>query len=769
MSMTMLIILQFMGVLAAYLITALLLPWVLLRRRLGGLRLSARLMACLMAGNFYVINLVFLLQLLHISCRGTLIVGTILPFAAAGLHRYRGRIAFLAERFTGRARSLSEGEMGRKTFLLRTGRVLRRFSSERLKVWLAFHKVDILLISGSLALILYIYGLNTFQVYGYSSSDMVLHNYWINHMGNNNLFVDGIYPFGFHCVMYYLHQVFAFPTYMLLHVFSLVQTLMIHFMLFLFLRSVCRARYTPYIGIFAYAASDIFYQFVYYRYYAALPQEFGMLFLLPAAYFAIAFLQERGITAGLGAKKGELTLPSVYLLLFSISISMTLSAHFYDTMMAGLFCIGIGVGFCFRCLRWRYLKRLLLAGAAGILLAVLPMGIAYATGTPLQGSLHWGMSLISAEESEDSTSEDKAGDRENEKNTGSGTEDAENGMKNAQNTDGAEKGQQISFRERLYRILEKIEECVTDGNVPATGFILGSIGALFLLGILWFLLGRREYGAVLISVGLFGVLLGILQSAAQLGIPQIMEYTRYAVYIGYIIAVSWSLCLDAILYLLFRERRSIEYGALTALVLAGILVAYTGIKTPVRISPYESNEAVLCLTNIIMEERHSMGQGNSGGEGESGSSAGGTWTICSANDERQMLWDYGYHFETITFLQQMEDFDEETLLTIPTDTVYFFVEKVPLLYLDYMNTVIPERAVSAEGAQMPLPKLTGLEAYIGDARWIVMSHMYYWTQEFMRLYPNEMEVYYETENFVCYRIRQNGYSPYNFAIDYGYN
>ena len=32
-----------------------------------------------------------------------------------------------------------------------------------------------------------------------------------------------------------------------------------------------------------------------------------------------------------------------------------------------------------------------------------------------------------------------------------------------------------------------------------------------------------------------------------------------------------------------------------------------------------------------------------------------------------------------------------------------------------------------------------------------------------------MEVYYETDNFICYRVRQNGYSLYNFAIDYGYN
>ena len=32
-----------------------------------------------------------------------------------------------------------------------------------------------------------------------------------------------------------------------------------------------------------------------------------------------------------------------------------------------------------------------------------------------------------------------------------------------------------------------------------------------------------------------------------------------------------------------------------------------------------------------------------------------------------------------------------------------------------------------------------------------------------------MKVYLETENFVCYKVKQNPYRLYNFAIDYGYN
>ena len=39
----------------------------------------------------------------------------------------------------------------------------------------------------------------------------------------------------------------------------------------------------------------------------------------------------------------------------------------------------------------------------------------------------------------------------------------------------------------------------------------------------------------------------------------------------------------------------------------------------------------------------------------------------------------------------------------------------------------------------------------------------------MSLYPNEMTVYYESDKFICYRVEQNTYRLFNFAIDYGYN
>ena len=115
----------------------------------------------------------------------------------------------------------------------------------------------------------------------------------------------------------------------------------------------------------------------------------------------------------------------------------------------------------------------------------------------------------------------------------------------------------------------------------------------------------------------------------------------------------------------------------------------------------------------------------------------------------------------------MEYWNRTKEVTIPTEKVYFYIEKKPLNYANGYGGEIPE--VSEEQAGQALPDNSGLAAYNGPRRSITMSRMYYWAQRFMELYPNEMKVYFEDDNFVCYYIDQNVFRLYNFAIDYGYN
>ena len=37
------------------------------------------------------------------------------------------------------------------------------------------------------------------------------------------------------------------------------------------------------------------------------------------------------------------------------------------------------------------------------------------------------------------------------------------------------------------------------------------------------------------------------------------------------------------------------------------------------------------------------------------------------------------------------------------------------------------------------------------------------------MYPNEMKVYYEDDDFICYEIKQDTSALLNLAIDYGFN
>ena len=48
-------------------------------------------------------------------------------------------------------------------------------------------------------------------------------------------------------------------------------------------------------------------------------------------------------------------------------------------------------------------------------------------------------------------------------------------------------------------------------------------------------------------------------------------------------------------------------------------------------------------------------------------------------------------------------------------------------------------------------------------RKIFESEMYYWCQNFETIYPNEIKVYYEDEDFVCYVVKQNPDHLYNLG------
>lgn len=831
MSIQTLTVLQFIGVLAAYLGMTVLLPAFVFNRRFREERFCVRFMIYLVIGNVYLINLVLVLQLLHISNRVTLFLGTVLPavWALARVHNTTVKDGVLS---AARAvNSFLSGTMGGRLLLSKALRSIGRLLKTaclRVAGSIRHNFFDWVFTVGVIGLILWQYGCNMFWNMGYCFSDMPVHNYWINALNDNRLFVAGVYPQGFHCIVYYLHKMFGFYTYVLLRMFGLVETLMIHLVLLIFMKSCCRTRYTPYMGMLLYLFANVWNLETYKRYSSALPQEFGMIFILPSIYFLIAFFEDRKRENG---AKGWKVHSTRYLLFFALSFSATLAIHFYNTIVAGLFCVAVAFGFLGLLFRRAYFGRIMLAGILSIFLAVLPMGIAFATGTPPEGSLRWAMAVMTGKidssgnpvqtQQQDTSGEDAQTGAESSGQSGaagsgseqsgttvsgsgqsgttdsgseqSGTADPGSGQISGGDgvspnggsgggqmlTDGTLQTQEnLQPPEPEIPVSVRLKAWVSEKWVKTVRFLTGlrnginvyilsnaspiTVSAVLTLTVFPGCIGfinlfsrkTRHYGCVLITVAFCVIFLYAVLMARWLGIPTLMDESRCSIYLAYTLPAALVFAIDALISLAAGWITTQFVADMLSLGGVGLVVSVLLIsrtyRLPLNQPALESNDAIICLTNILHDNQKFM------------------FTIISANDELRMVENDGYHYETISFLRAMEGENQKDYLTIPTPRIYVYIEKIPIDY-----TVSYEGSgtrISASGASRPLPQGSGLGVYMGRNRYTVMSRLYYWALAFQSLYPNEMRVYYETTDFICYEIDQNPYRLFDLSIDYyGYN
>lgn len=781
--MTTLVILRFLGIFAVYTGVTLALPALMFRRILRGRSLAEQFLMCYTFGNFYIINIVFLLQLLHISNFFTLAGLTAVLSIVIGGRVNRIPLKQQAGNTWHLFGKLLRGRMKLKSaiflFLGKCAEGIKRLAKFFYR-HIVKNPIQSMLLLGIGVCLCWIYGRQIILVYGYRASDIPVHMSWINEMSRGKIFAKGVYPFGFHCMIYYLHAVFRFDTYVILCQFFFAQVIFMHLVLLAMLKQLCKTKYIPYIGTFVFLLGNFWSGQTYSRFYATLPQEFGMIFVIPSIYFLIRFFQIP--KQKLADKETRLTLQC-----FAMAFSLTLAIHFYGTMIAGLCCIGIACGFCFRFLRKEYFRRIMFTGICSVFLAVLPMGIAFATGTPLQGSLGWGLSVINggkssssteAETDEAETLEVSTGDDKNTvrvvKPDGTVMEIDVSDLPSAQENESGGQTQtettapavpKVSFGEKIRKIPGKVKnalaamsnrilEFVIKLDVKNIGYmILASFALLLLLGFIFCVFRQPGYGAMLMSMGFCMWIVTILLCAGVFGLPPLMDGARCSIYYVYLLSAALTALADGLLYMVLplRKLRLVRNAvslAVAAAVLMGMFQNHM-IKQSDFSSGFVMNGAITCLSNIIHENEDK------------------TWTIVSANDETQMGLDHGWHYETITFLRGMETLEKNTKVIIPTKTVYFFIEKIPGDYaVSYAKS---GQSISRKGASRSLPNVGGIGMYQGEGRWIVMSRMYYWAQAFMELYPNEMKVYYEDNKFICYKIEQNMYHQYDFAIDYRYN
>lgn len=773
MSMETLNVIQFIQLFVGYLGFTAGLPALVFYRKVKRFPASVRFLIYFTIGNFYVINLVQVLELLHISYRITLFLFTFVPTVVLIVNIYHIPVISYVKKVLEECRHYILRELGFKSFIRHRWQEVKVFLRVVIRnLWRLTKEnfLDIPFLVIFAFLVWKVCGPGILHNWGYGASDIPVHNYWINGLVENNIYVAGIYPMGMHCMLYYLSTMLGIPVYVTLRLFWLVQYSMIAVMILVFLKGHCKTRFLPYLGIMMFVGAKYFNRISYSRYGATLPQEFGMLYILPSIFFVMEFFKTRKEELEKGINRIRCT-SSWHLLGFAMSFSLTLASHFYDTIIAGVICIGVAVGYGYWIWRKEYFFRILLAGILSILMAFLPMAAAFLTGKELQGSMYWAMNVI--------------GLRDYTvlifrilcigvvAMTAGGIVLIVRGVKSGKISFEDKKIPKYSIPVKLilqiFNLLPlaailligwKYRGTVLWGcqqnafAIADMNWVLYGIGGALGVGLILRYIIAPMRGAGIFSMVIAEVIMGLILVSGALGWPMLMEPYRASIYFAYLIPVVLVMALDGAVNLLFLDRLP-ETRQAVGLILTVLVLFYSTRYDWIRGSfgggGLEMNEAILCTTNIMKENE---GQDNK-------------WTIVSANDELRMIEEYGRHTETIEFLEDMEYWNRTKEVTIPTEKVYFYIEKKPLNYANGYGGVVPE--VSEEQAEQELPPNSGLAAYNGPRRSITMSRMYYWAQKFMELYPNELKVYFENDRFVCYYIEQNVYRLYNFAIYYGYN
>lgn len=767
-------------------------PAVVMHKRIAKRRLCEKFLICVVAGNFYIINVVFILQFLHISNRFTLFCATFVAAFVYMILRNRTKSRQIFIKTVDIMSRLARNTMGRRTFFSKCGNNIKSALKKliiKIKNYLKCYGWETFLTLCLCAVVCVIYGSNGIINYGYTASDTPVHNYWINAMSDNNVFVAGVYPHGFHCIIYYMHAVFGIDTYVLLRLFTVTSALYIHLALFAFCRGVCRGAYSAYAAVFIFAAVNLLNKDCIIRYTNDLPQEYGMIFILPTVYFIFEFFKHQKICPPKIKIKetaliveGELAAEN--LIYAAVSFSLTIAVHFYGTMIAGIFCIGIVFGFVIRIVQPRFMARIIAAFTLGVILGVLPLATAVIMGKPMQGSIGWGLSVISGNKTATGINIDTSGQNSSGTSSGGQSSDAAFGQQgevqgdDAYNDEDGQNGTQsvkkLSFADKLkqktgvvyykfadlfgraYRNLKNdIEAAVfPHGGDFYLGFVFISCAVLIILGIIFGISRDYDYGGRIITVAFSIIFIHMMFIAGVFGLPKLMDQNRTRIYMTYSLAVLVALDFDIVPYIISRFinlKTLYNTISLAICVVAAIrAVDVYGFREPIvysQIGMLESNGAVECLSNIIKENEDR------------------TWTILSANDELRMMDKHGYHYEILDLLKDMKK-NPDKRITIPTKYLYIYVEKTPLNYsVAYDKS---GQKVSREGAATPLPQYGGIVSYTGRYRWVVMSKMYYWAQELQKLFPEDVSVYYEDDDFICYKLVQNTSNLYNLNIDYEY-
>ena len=776
-------------VLIAYIALMYIWPMVVFRRYLAPKSRTYKFAFCTTVQVILINTVVLLLGLVHILNRWTMI-----------LFFYGGILVSLLwkRKFTGegiqRVRQVLVGTRGVKLFLLQAISSMRHALRRGVKnLWRSSKgkRLEYLLLGVVVLFGMIYFSYGAFVDHSYGFGDMYTHHAWIYGLLEGKIFSAGIYPEAMHCFIYAMHQLFGIRVYSCMLFVAGIHVSTFLIAIYCFLKEVLKSRYTSLLIIASFLVLDLMCideVFSMARLQWTLPQEFALYTQFLCALYLVRYLRtDRNPRKESGKRKWVVWDENLFL--FMMALAASFAIHFYVTIMAFFLCASFAVFLLHRIFRKGNFRSLVAAVFAGIFIAAAPMGVAYATGIPFQGSIDWALNVISGED----TKEGRTQQAEAILNTEQGetvlpsateTKDSNTSL-NGQSSDAHANGTEITQKtipltERLKRLAIKVwdvtekksEGLYSYGYATLYGeeradWILRFTALAAGIGVVCCLIALLIHRKIKIFFeGYLGLTLAsiafmILYAAPFLGLPELIAGARVCSTGQLLILAMMFVPVDLFLYLIGLTVIRVVLPMVSIVLTGAIYVGanYFDVYHGFLYNELTRYNSVVDVTNNIIKNFPQY-----------------SYTIVSPTDELYQVIEYGRHEEIYNFVKVIQS----NAYSLPSEYIFLYVEKKPIQYAQSHFYTGPEWLAKekytqyytmyfSEGNQLNQSTISDDYAdrdfmfFLKESqnysdlasRTILESKLNRWCKQFEHKFPNDINTYYEDDDFVCYVIRQN--------------
>lgn len=582
------------------------------------------------------------------------------------------------------------------------------------------HKMELFLFLVILFINLYQYGINSMDYMTYLAPDEEVHLYWIQSLVAGNIYPSGVDPHIFHTILAGFIKIFSFDGMAVIIYTGIISTFLIMTTLYLGLRRLFRSKYAALFGFFLYSFADIYLDHATHRFQFSIPQEYGMIFLLPVFWFLIDYIQEK--------KKSDLVF-------FTLSLSLTIGSHFYTGVIAVILAISLGLVYFYPIVKEKILFPLLASGILALVIALALLAVGLAQGHELEQSFAWGTEVIQGDIYSD------------------GKEKEEDEKKEAMTLTKVGRDAKKDLEKYLVHRIEYLYF-----------FLLIAFLALLYNLYSYFYQKKDQKSRYQLAFLLNSFLLLFLILFKALGLPTLMEPKRLAIYFAYFSAFLLGMPLELMNQSLAKLENKKIVPVLSFLTIASsfLFIRNYHLVRPLPPLYYLQTTGTSLANWEIMSDYEDD-----------------SWTVISPVNNISPIMNRGYHYELDDFILEQEDRDAKNTkeeIKIPTENIFLYVEKRPIIqYGDRFWPGVAELEnrpqLKKEDATESLSKRKKDNYHYRNQkeRKILMAKAYSWAEEYRKYFPKETAIYYEDDELIVYQIKQNPESPNNLKIDYNFN